>query len=192
MKKLMIAIVALLWPAVSVAQDSTALTPKSLEAALSAKPDGPAADQLADRIRTYFGGTELLAKGAPPKTDELMVAWAVEAPQLPPNTPVRVVSDAVLFTLALTKVGSGNLYAGVAPLSHATAFTWHYEAGDRRLGGGQLEVYETHPDSRERPDVPKGVAQADARRGRARSSPARRATGGSTCRRSTSPRARRA
>ena len=39
----------------------------------------------------------------------------------------------------------------------ATAFTWHYEAADRRLGGGQLEVYETHPDSREQPGVPKGT-----------------------------------
>jgi enterochelin esterase-like enzyme len=35
--------------------------------------------------------------------------------------------------------------------------TWHYEVGDRHLGGGQLEVYETHPDSREQPGVPKGT-----------------------------------
>ena len=30
------------------------------------------------------------------------------------------------------------------------------------LGGGQLEVYETHPDSREQPGVPKGTREADA------------------------------
>ena len=47
----------------------------------------------------------------------------------------------------------------MATLSHGTAFTWHYEAGDRRFGGGQLEVYETHPDSREQPGVPKGTVK---------------------------------
>jgi enterochelin esterase family protein len=70
------------------------------------------------------------------------------------------VSDVVHFTLPLTRVGTTNVYAGVATLSHGTAFTWHYEAGDRRLGGGQLEVYETHPDSREQPGVPRGTLKA--------------------------------
>jgi enterochelin esterase-like enzyme len=159
-KKLIgIALASLVLPATGWAQDTATLTPKALEAALAAKPEGAAADQLAERIRTYFGGSEVLAKGAPVKIDEMMVAWAVEAPPPPPNTAVRVVSDAVLFNLPLTKVGSGGLYAGVAPLSHGTAFTWHYEIGDRRLGGGQLEVYETHPDSRERADVPKGTVK---------------------------------
>jgi enterochelin esterase-like enzyme len=51
------------------------------------------------------------------------------------------------------------VYAGVATLSHGAAFTWHYEAGDRRFGGAQLEVYETHPDSREHPGVPKGTVK---------------------------------
>jgi enterochelin esterase family protein len=68
-----------------------------------------------------------------------------------------VVSDAVFFTMALTKVGTGGVYAGVAHLANATAFTWHYEVGDRRVGGGQLEVYETHSDSKEQPGVPKGT-----------------------------------
>ena len=45
----------------------------------------------------------------------------------------------------------------MSTISHGTAFTWHYEAGDRRIGGGQLEVYETHPDSREHHGVPRGV-----------------------------------
>ena len=52
------------------------------------------------------------------------------------------------------------MYAAVANLSHGAAVTWHYEAGlERRLGGSQLEVYETHPDSRERSDVPKAQDQ---------------------------------
>lgn len=62
-------------------------------------------------------------------------------------------------TQELTKVGASGLYAGVAHLTHDAAFTWHYEAGGARLGGGQLEVYETHPDARERAGVPKGVVK---------------------------------
>src|SRR5262249_50853930 len=132
------------------------LTPKALEGALTAKPQGAAADQLAARIRSSFG--DALARGAAPKIDELTVAWALETPASGENTrPPRVVSDAGGFNLALTRVGSSNVYAGVTTLSHGTAFTWHYEAGDRRLGGGQLEVYATPPDGREQTGVPKGT-----------------------------------
>ena len=141
-------------------QESGTLTPKALEMALAAKPEGVEADRLAERIRAMFGGSEALVKGGPARIDDLTVAWALEVSQLPANAPPpRVVSDVVHFTMPLTKVGSGGLYAGVATLSHGTAFSWHYEAGDRRLGGGQLEVYETHPDSREQPGVPKGTTK---------------------------------
>jgi enterochelin esterase-like enzyme len=152
-----VVIAGILLGGVGFAQDVT-FTPKSLEAALSAKPDGPGAERLAEQVRTYFGGSEVLAKGAPAKVDELSVAWALEVPSLPANAPPpRVVSDVVHFNMPLTKVGAGGLYAGVATLAHGAAFSWHYEAGDRRLGGGQLEVYETHPDSREQEGVPKGT-----------------------------------
>jgi enterochelin esterase family protein len=135
-----------------------ALDARSLAAALSAKPAGAEADALAGRIRTWFGGSENLVKGPAPKIDDLNVAWAIEAPGLVANAPApRVVSDVVAFTMPLVKVGDSGLYAGVATLAHGYAMTWHYEVGDRRLGGGQLEVYETHPDSREQPDVPKGT-----------------------------------
>ena len=149
---------ALLFCSNASAQDPPALTPRSLEAALAARPQGAEAEKLAERIRAYFGAEGLLKGSAAPKIDDLMVAWAVEVP--PPAAdapPARVVSDAVHFTMPLTRVGSGGLYAGVATLSHGEAFTWHFEAADRRLGGGQLEVYETHPDSREKPGVPKGT-----------------------------------
>src|SRR5260370_29127232 len=92
-----------------------------------------------------------------PKIDDLSFAWANEAPGLAANAPPRVVSDVVAFTLPLVRVGDSGLYAGVATLAHGYAMTWHYEVGDRRLGGGQLEVYDTHPDSREQPGVPKGT-----------------------------------
>jgi enterochelin esterase-like enzyme len=90
--------------------------------------------------------------------DDLMVAWAIEAPGLAANTAApRVVSDVVAFTMPLVKVGDSGLYAGVATLAHGFAMSWHYELPDRRLGGGQLEVYETHPDSRPQARVPKGT-----------------------------------
>ena len=137
-----------------------ALTPKSLQAALEAKPSGAEADRLAARIREYFGGADALAQGGTAKIDDLLVAFAIEAPATDASVPPpRVSSDAVLFTMPLTRVGATNVYAGVAQLANGTAFTWHYEAGDRRFGGSQLEVWATHPDSRERPGVPRGTVR---------------------------------
>src|SRR5262245_19936738 len=55
------------------------LTPKSLQAALAAKPRGAEAEKLASRVREYFGkDISDLSKGAAPKVDELNVAWAIE------------------------------------------------------------------------------------------------------------------
>lgn len=136
------------------------LTPQALEAALAAKPSGAAAEPLAAQIRTWFGGSEALVKGGPPKIDELSVAWAIDA-QTPPanNAPVRVVADVGGFILPLTRVGETTIYAGVGHLAHGAAMSWHYEVGDRRAGGGQLEAYEVHPDSREQPGVAKGTVK---------------------------------
>ncbi|HEX5107633.1 MAG TPA: alpha/beta hydrolase-fold protein [Vicinamibacterales bacterium] len=152
----LIVVSALLAVAPLRAQEA-ALTPKALEAALAAKPQGAAGDQLAARIRAWYGA-DALARGAAPKLDELSVAWAIETPASGDNPrPPRVASDVGGFNLALTRVGSSHVYAGVPTLSHGTAFTWHYEAGDRRAGGGQLEVYATPPDAREQRGVPKGT-----------------------------------
>jgi enterochelin esterase family protein len=148
-------------PAGSIAaQNSAPLTPRALQAALDAKPSGAEAEKLAAQIRSDFGGPEALAAGGAARIDDLLVAFAIEAPPpTGPNAGVRVSSDAVLFTMPLTRVGTTNVYAGVAELANGTAFTWHYEVGTRRLGGGQLEAYETHPDSREQPGVPKGTVK---------------------------------
>jgi enterochelin esterase family protein len=59
----------------------------------------------------------------------------------------------------MARVGSTNMYALVRTLSSGAAFTWHFEAGDRRFRGSQLEVWETPSDSREHPGVPKGVVK---------------------------------
>ena len=131
-----------------------------VQTALAAKPEGADAERLAERIRSYFGGSESLLKGAAPKIDELTVAWAREVPQLAANAPApRVAWDPGNFSMPLTKVGTSGIYAATATLAHGTAFNWHYESGATRLGGGALEVYETHPDSRERPGVPKGTVK---------------------------------
>src|SRR3982751_1237179 len=146
--------------AVILAQEIAPLTPKALQAALAQKPEGPDAEQLAERIRTYFGGSESLLKGGAPKIDELTVAWALESPQLPATVTPRVVADVGALTVPMVKVGTSGVWAAAANLSHGAAMTWHYELGhDRRMGGSQLEVYETHPDSREGADVPKGTVK---------------------------------
>ena len=143
----------------AAAQDVTALTPKTLQAALVAKPEGAAADALAAQIRTYFGGSDNLLKGGAAKIDELTVAWAIEAADVPATVTPRVVADAGFLNVPLARVGTSNVYAAAATLAHGTALTWHYEIGTRRMGGSQLEVYETHPDSREHPGVPKGTVR---------------------------------
>ena len=143
-----------------LAQEGPALDPKSLSPALAAKLEGVEAERLADRIRALFGGRDVLIKGGPARIDELTVAFAIEAPNLPATGPgPRAVADHGMFNLPLTKVGTSGVYAGVANLTHGAAFTWHYEAGGARFGGGQLEVYETHPDARERAGVPKGTVK---------------------------------
>ena len=146
--------------AVVLGQETTPLTPKLLQTALASRPEGAEAEKLADRIRAYFAGSEALLKGGAPKIDELTVAWALEAPQVAPNVTPRVVADVGALNLPMVRVGTSGVFAAVANLSHGAAMTWHYEVGpDRRLGGSQLEVYEAHPDSRERPDVPKGTVK---------------------------------
>ena len=153
--------VPLLSGSMALAQEAPALNPTSLSAALAARLDGAEAERLADRIRSYFGGRDVLMRGAPARVDELTVAFALETATLPATGPApRAVADHGMFTLPLTRVGTSGLYAGVAHLTHGAAFTWHYEAGGARFGGGQLEVYDTHPDARERAGVPKGAVTA--------------------------------
>src|SRR4029453_12933044 len=98
-----------------------------------------------------FGGRDPLLRGAAPKIDELRVAWALElAEPLPANAAApRVARDTGNASYPMGGVGTTGVYALVRTLSPGTAYTWHYEAGNRRFGGSQLEVWATHPDSRE-------------------------------------------
>jgi enterochelin esterase-like enzyme len=137
------------------------LTVKELAAALGANPQGDDATRLADRIREAFGGRNALLRGLPPKIDETTVAWAIElAEALPPEAArPAVVRDVGNTRYPMTRLDGTNVYALVRTHSNGTAYTWHYEAGDRRFGGSQLEVWAVHPDSREQPGVPKGTVR---------------------------------
>jgi enterochelin esterase-like enzyme len=153
--------IVVVYGAVCQAQPSPqTLSPKALEAALAGHPQGAAAEQLAEQIRTAFGGRDALLRGGAQKTDELMVAWAIELPQ-PASTglPPRVARDTGNMSYPMTQVGNTGVWALARQLSHGTAFTWHYEADGRRFGGSQLEVWETHPDARPHAGVPKGAVK---------------------------------
>jgi enterochelin esterase-like enzyme len=130
------------------------LNPQSLRAALALNPKDEDANRLAERVREYFGKEEI-RKGPAPKIDELTVAWAIElAPDQPPP---KIVGETAKMLLPMPRIGTTNVYAVVVSMGHGAAVRWHYEVGDQKLGGGQLELYRTHPDSREKPDVPKGT-----------------------------------
>ncbi len=133
------------------------LTPKSLQAALQARPQGAEAENLAARVREYFGkDISDLSKGAAPKIDELTVAWAIEVPDA--KAAPRVSSSDSKFILPLNRIGNTNVYAAVAELPWGTGFRWRFEIGEQKLtvGAGQLEVYTVPPEAKEQAGVPKG------------------------------------
>jgi enterochelin esterase family protein len=136
------------------AQPEERLSLAGLQTALAAKPAGAAAEQLAERIRTTFGRENLL-RGPGPRIDGLAVAWAIELPEAS-GTP-EVVAREGDWRLPLTRVGSTPVYAAVTTLPDGTVMRWQYAAGERRIGGGNLEVYAPHPDSLPQPGVAKGT-----------------------------------
>jgi enterochelin esterase family protein len=87
--------------------------------------------------------------------DGLTVAWALEVAES--DASPEVVSDDGAWRLVLARVGTTPVYAGVATLPDGWAARWKYLVGERRFGGGQLEVYAVHPDSVARDGVPKGT-----------------------------------
>ena len=147
--------VAFLLSFIAVGPQENQLAPKSLQAALMAKPYGAEAEKLAASVREYFGKDIAdLSKGAAPKVDELTVAWAIEIPNA--KAAPRVRSSDAKFLLPLTRIGSTDVYAAVAEFPWGTGFRWQYEIGDQKAGGGNLEVYSVHADSKKQPGVPEG------------------------------------
>ena len=143
----------------AVNAEAQALTPKALDAALAAHPSGAAAESLAGRDPNVLRRARCAHEGG---TGEDRRARGRLGDRCPGSATERSpacgsAADVGGFILPLTRVGETSLYTGVATLAHGTAMSWHYEVGDRRAGGGQLETYEAHPDSREQPGVPKGT-----------------------------------
>lgn len=147
------------------------LTPITLRDHLVNALPADAANDLAEKVRDWFG-PEALREEPQPKVDEVSVAWAIESPE----GPVAIVSDAAAFALPLMRLGTTNVYAGVAQFEHGHAMRWTFQVGSgptakrflpRNLpkdlaarygpGGAPLEVYARHPQSLERRDAPKGT-----------------------------------
>jgi enterochelin esterase-like enzyme len=111
--------------------------------------------QLAARIRGEVGSTQL-AKGSQPWVCDLTVAWAI-AVEDAGRLPAVVSADRSSFRLQLTRLGDSEIYAGAAVLPDGFAMRWVYDVEGADWGGGQLEVYRTHPDAIEQPGLPRGA-----------------------------------
>jgi enterochelin esterase-like enzyme len=142
------------------AQNRPALDLKGLEAALASNPQGADAERLADQVRQAFGGREALMAGAQPLVDEVTVGWAFEIPGYTPgqgNQAPRVWRPVGTINYNMRQIGNTGVFAVVRTFSSGDAFAWMYDLGQRgKVGGGNLEVYETHADAIVRDDVPKG------------------------------------
>jgi len=119
------------------------------------KADG---DALAGRVRAWFGADKLRGGMAQVKTDETLATWAIEtpAPLAPGVVPVIVGQDGA-FSLPLRRLGESNVYANVTRLADGAGFAWSCQVGNETRGGGQIEAYQTPPENKPNPLVPKGV-----------------------------------
>lgn len=146
-----------LFASAAAAQQAPALDVRTLERALADNPQGTEAERLADQIRQAFGGRDALMRGPQPLIDETTVIWAIERAvegQANPSV-VRPTGNA---SYPLRQIGSTGVYAVARSFSSGEAFAWMYSVGgNTRVGGGTIEVYNTHPDARVYPDVPKGT-----------------------------------
>ncbi len=131
-----------------------AITVGELRTQLEQGPDAAGADTVAARIRARVGA-EALAKGSAQFVDELEVAWVIAAPgaQTPPTVVAELGAD---LRLPMQPLGDTGLFVATTRLEHGAAVRWYYQVAGARVGGGQTEAYRAHPDSHERPDVPKG------------------------------------
>ena len=152
----------------------------TLRKALAAKPTGPAATALADKLRNWFGEEGL--KNGTAKTEGLDAVFAIEAPGAKAVTAQSVDG---LVRRKLAPIGEGPVLAAVDTLADGTALRFIYNVDGRQVGG-EVETYARTPTAC-RGRASRGARSSSRSAGRARSSPAPSATGGSTCRPSTGP-----
>jgi enterochelin esterase family protein len=132
------------------------LTPRSLMTALLNKPVGGEAEKLAENIRSYFG-RESLPKGAPPKIDGQVVAWAIEIASV--SGAPSIVSEDGKLALPLARVGTSPVYAAATTFPYDTVMRVFYDVDGKRSPAGNIELYTPHPDNFERPGVPRGTVK---------------------------------
>ena len=171
-------------------QDAPRSTPAALEAALAAKPQGADAERLAERIRDLLrgrGAVEGVGGAEDRRADRSPGRWSCRRPP-PTRRRPRVVSDAVHFTMPLTRVGTRRALCrrgdALARRGVHVALRERPTAGSAAASSRSTRRTPTAASSR----ACRRARSSRCRRGRARSSRARGATGGSTCRRSTGPR----
>ena len=158
------------------------VTMQTLSARLAEKPTGEAAKALADDVRAWFGKDRSGKNNVPPaptrRSKALHAAWAIEAPQ------ARAV-DLKLgdeTTLPLTRIGDTPVFAGVFMFKEGAAFRWAYETDGKHVGPRRrISSFTLMPPSSPRcPACPKASC-CRKNCGKARSIPAPRGRGGSTC-----------
>jgi enterochelin esterase family protein len=137
------------------AQDN--FTMQTLSTRFAAKPSGSDAEALANDVRAWFGkdraGKFNVLSGAGPKIDQLLTAWAVEAPDAK-SAAVALVGGK---SLPLTRIGETPVFAGVFPLSHGAAYRYSYEVDGKKVGRQRdVEAYTDQPELGEKPGVPRG------------------------------------
>jgi enterochelin esterase-like enzyme len=119
------------------------------------------AQTLADQIRERVG-SEALKAGTGQFVDGLDVVWAFEAPTA--NAQPSVVADlGAEFRLPMRRLGNTPVFVEAAHWANGAAVRWGIELDGDRVGSGQTETYDPHPDLLERPDVPKGKLITPAR-----------------------------
>ena len=137
----------------AITQDG-ALTPGGLKTLLADKPVGTAANQLAERVRAWFGASNL-SKGANPKIDGIDVAWAIDAPDA--KAAPKVVSADGTYSLSLDRIPNSTIFAASVTLPDGAGMRWNYDVDGKSMGGGQMEVYSTPIDNGYHTGIPKGV-----------------------------------
>ncbi len=133
------------------------LSMQTLSERIAANPTGQAAEALAQDIRAWFGkdrsGANNVLRGANPKVEGLMTAWAIEAP----GAKTAAVKAGGVQKLALNRIGETPVFAATVALTNGEAFRWRYVTDGTKEGrSGDLEVYISQPELTEQPGVPKG------------------------------------
>ncbi len=133
------------------------LTMQTLADRIAAKPTGETAAALAEDIRTWFGkdrsGTSNLVRGANPKVEGLVTAWAIEAP----GATTAAVKKGDGESFSLTRIGDTPVFAVTATLANGEGFRWSYLTDGTKPGrSDRIEVYTDQPELAEQPGVPKG------------------------------------